>query len=85
MRFPTPLRRLGALPLYPLLAAAFPVVWLYAQNVQEAIDPSEVLLPMGVSVGATLALMLAIGALSHRWAAAALTSTLLFYFFTRPY
>jgi hypothetical protein len=81
MRFPTPLRRLGALPLYPLLAAAFPVVWLYAQNVQEAIDPSEVLLPMGVSVGATLALMLAIGAISHRWAAAALTSTLLLVLF----
>ncbi len=81
MRIPSPLRRLGALPIYPLVAAAYPVVWLYAQNVQEAIDPSEVLLPLAVSCGATLALLVVIGFLTRRWAAAALTSTLLLVLF----
>lgn len=81
MSIPSWLRPLGALPLYPLLAAAYPIAWLYAQNVQEAISPGEILLPLAISLAATLAVMLAIGALTRRWAAAALTSTLLLVLF----
>lgn len=81
MSIPSWLRRLGALPLYPLLAAAYPIAWLYAQNVQEAIAPSEVLIPLAISLGATLAAMLTLGALTRRWAAAALTSALLLVLF----
>ncbi len=83
MTIPSRLRRLGALPLYPLLAAAYPVIWLYAQNVQEAIPPGEILAPLAISLGATLAVMVVVGRLTHRWAAAALTSlALVVLFFT---
>lgn len=81
MSIPSWLRPLGALPLYPLFAAAYPVIWLYAQNVQEAIALSEILVPLAISLGATLVVMLAIGGLTHRWAAAALTCLLLLVLF----
>src|SRR3546814_1777413 len=42
MSFLAWLRRLPGLPLYPALAAAYPVIYLYAQNVQEAIPPAEI-------------------------------------------
>jgi hypothetical protein len=75
--FPDRLRRIPALPLYPFLAAAFPVVYLYAQNVQEAISPFEILLPLGLSLGITLVAVLAFGALTRSLAAGALIGTLL--------
>lgn len=81
MGIPSWLRRLGALPLYPLLAAAYPVIWLYAQNVQEAIAPSEILVPLATSVAATVGVLLLLGALTRRWAPAALTSTVLLVLF----
>jgi hypothetical protein len=81
MGIPSWLRRAAALPLYPVLAAAYPVIFLYAQNVQEAVAPGEILIPLAVSAGATLAVMLIVGALTRRWEAAALTSTLLLVLF----
>lgn len=75
--FPTWLRRIATLPLYPFLAAAFPVVYLYAQNVQEAISPFEILLPLGLSLGITLGALFIFSALTRSWAAAALIATLL--------
>lgn len=75
------LRRITALPLYPFMAAAFPVVYLYAQNVQEAISPVEILLPLGLSLGITAVVFLVFGALTRSWAAAALIGTLLFALF----
>jgi hypothetical protein len=79
-----PLRVIGrgaALPIYPFLVAAYPVVFLYAQNVQEAIAPSEILIPLAVSLGATALVMLGVAALTHDWAASALTSALLLVLF----
>jgi hypothetical protein len=64
-------------PIHPVLAAAFPVVFLYAQNVHEAIAPLEILLPLGLSLGAAVAVTLAFRALIGSWAAAALVATLL--------
>jgi hypothetical protein len=75
--FPTWLRRIATLPLYPFLAAAFPVVYLYAQNVQEAISPFEILLPLGLSLGITFLVVLAFRALTHSWAVASLIGMLL--------
>ena len=77
MTLPTRLRRIAAFPLHPFLAAAFPVVFLYAQNVQEAISPFELLLPLGLSLGITAVVVLAFRALTRSWAAGALIGTLL--------
>jgi hypothetical protein len=81
MTTPTWLRRLPGLPLYPLLAAAYPVVYLYAQNVQEAIPTAEIFVPLAICIAATLAVMGILGALTRAWAAAALASTLLLVLF----
>jgi hypothetical protein len=77
VRIPAWPRRVAALPLHPFLAAAFPVVYLYAQNVQEAIAPFEILLPLGLALGITLAALVVIRALTGSLAAAALIGTLL--------
>ncbi|MEX0626794.1 MAG: hypothetical protein WD402_09620 [Chloroflexota bacterium] len=71
------LLRATAVPVYPILAAAYPVVFLYAQNVHEAIAPYEVVLPLGVSLGITLGALLVFWALTRSWPSAALMSTLL--------
>ena len=77
MSFSTWLRRIATFPLYPFLAAAFPVVFLYAHNVHEAISLFEILLPLGLSVGITLLAFLISRALTGSSAAAALIVTLL--------
>jgi hypothetical protein len=70
-------RRVLALPLHPFLAAAYPIAFLYAQNLHEAIAPFEVLLPLGVSFSATLLALVVFRALTGRWESAALISTAL--------
>ncbi len=77
MWIPSPLRRLGSLPLYPVLAAAYPIVFLYAQNVHEAISAVEVLLPLALSLGITLVALVVFRVLTRSWTSAALMSTLL--------
>jgi len=81
MKILTWLRGVPGLPLYPVLAAAYPVIYLYAQNVQEAIAPAEIFVPLAISVGATLIVMAIVGALTRAWAAAALASLLLLVLF----
>jgi hypothetical protein len=71
------LGRASKYPVHPFLAAAFPVVFLYAQNVHEAIAPFEILLPLCLSLGFTLAILLGFRALTGSWAAAAAIGTLL--------
>ncbi len=70
-------RRLLAAPWHPFLAAAYPVAFLYAHNVHEAIAPFEVLLPLSLSLGLTLGALLLIRALTRSWSAAGMISTLL--------
>jgi hypothetical protein len=77
MKLPSWLRGVPGLPLYPVLAAAYPVIFLYAQNVQEAIAPAEVFVPLAISVVATLVVLGILGALTRAWAAAALAAMLL--------
>jgi hypothetical protein len=71
------LGRAWSFPFHPFLAAVFPVVFLYAQNVHEAVAPFEILLPLGLSLGGTVGILLAFRALTGSWAAAALIGTLL--------
>jgi len=70
-------RRLAGLPIYPILAAAYPVIFLYAQNVQEAIPATEIFIPLAISVGVTLAIILGLGALTRHWEVAAMASFLI--------
>lgn len=77
MSFLAWLGRASKYPIHPFLAAAFPVVFLYAQNVHEAIAPFEILLPLGLSLGVTLAVLVAFRALTGSWAAGAVIATLL--------
>jgi hypothetical protein len=77
MSIPAWLRRVPALPIHPLLAAAFPVVFLYAQNVHEAIAPFEILLPLALTLGGTVAVVLTFRTLTGSWSGAALTGTML--------
>lgn len=77
MKSMTWLRRLPGLPLYPVLAAAYPVIYLYAQNVQEAIAPAEIFVPLAICLAVAVAVMAVVGALTRAWAAAALASLLL--------
>jgi hypothetical protein len=81
MTLPAWLRRVPGLPLYPILAAAYPVIYLYAQNVQEAIEPAEIFIPLGICVGAVLLVMVIGGVTTRAWAAAAMASTLLLVLF----
>lgn len=76
MRIPAWLRAVFAMPLYPVLAAAYPVVFLYAQNLQEAITPGEVLIPLTISLGVTIAVLAVFRALTGHWAFAALACLL---------
>jgi hypothetical protein len=78
---PTWIRQLPGLPLYPVLAAAYPLVYLYAQNVQEAIAPAEIFVPLAICIVAALIVMGIVGALTRAWAAAGLASLLLFVLF----
>jgi hypothetical protein len=76
-------RRALAFPVHPFLAAAYPVAYLYAQNVHEAISPLEVILPLGISIGAALVALVLFRALTRSWASAGLISTaLVVLFFT---
>jgi hypothetical protein len=78
---PGGLRRAAVLPIYPFFVAAYPVVFLYAQNLTEAISPSEIVMPLAISLAATVAALLLFRAVSRQWAAAALMSTLLLVLF----
>jgi hypothetical protein len=77
VRIPDWLNRGAQLPLHPFLAAAFPVVFLYAQNVQEAIAPFEILLPLALTLGVAMGALLVFRVLTGSVAAAALIGTLL--------
>ena len=71
------LRSVSRWVLYPLLGAAYPVVFLYAQNVHQGVTAGEVLGPLGLSVGAALLLLAVLSALIRDAARAGLITTVL--------
>jgi hypothetical protein len=77
MRTPRWLHRASQWPIYPFLAAAYPVVFLYGQNVEQAIRPFEWLLPLAVSLAAAVVSMVIFRFASGDWSRAALITTVL--------
>jgi hypothetical protein len=51
------LLRNGPPVVHPFLMAAFPIVFLFAQNLHEAITPHDMLSPLKMSLGAAAVLM----------------------------
>jgi hypothetical protein len=69
------LRRVVGAPVYPFLAAAYPVVFLYAQNVHEAIAFADVLLALAASLGGAAACFGIAAAITRRPARSAVITT----------
>ena len=66
-----------SLPLHPLLAAAYPVVFLFATNAAEQISPQPLWIPLALSVGAAAAILVVLGLLLGDWQRAGLLTTVL--------
>ena len=79
---PTSSRRAGrldwtALPLHPLLAAAYPALFLFAINADEQISAQPLWLPLVLSVGAATLTLVLLGVLMRDWQRAGLLTTVL--------
>ena len=68
---------LGAIPLHPLLAAAYPVIFLFTVNAAEQVTLATLWLPLLVSVGAAAAILVVLGLLTGNWQRAGLVTTVL--------
>ncbi len=75
-------RRLSwkSLVLHPVLFAAFPILFLYAHNIHQT-SASQMWLPLGVSVAATVVLWAALSLILRSVVKAALATTILVFFF----
>jgi hypothetical protein len=73
------MRRIGldwtALPIHPLLAAAYPVVFLFAINAAEQVTLAPLWLPLGLAVGGAALLLVVLGVVLRDWWRAALLTT----------
>jgi hypothetical protein len=67
----------SALPIHPLLAAAYPVVFLFATNVAEQVTLEPLWGPLGLAVGAAAILLAAATLVLRNWHRAALLTTVL--------
>ena len=70
-------RDLGSIPLHPLLAAAYPVVFLFATNAAEQVTLGPLWLPLLLSVGAAGLVLIGLGLLTRSWLASGLVTTVL--------
>ena len=78
MRGRTPVvRRLWAAPIHPLLAAAYPVVFLFAINAAEQVSLDPLWVPLAAAVGAALLGLVLLGAVVRDWHRAGLMATVL--------
>jgi len=67
----------SALPIHPLLAAAYPVVFLFATNVAEQVTLEPLWGPLGLAVGAAAIFLAAATLVLRNWHRAALLTTVL--------
>ncbi len=67
----------SALPIHPLLAAAYPVVFLFATNVAEQVTLEPLWGPLGLAVGAAAVFLAAAALVLRNWHRAALLTTVL--------
>lgn len=70
-------RRVPELPLYPLLAAAYPVVFLFATNAAEQVTLAPLWLPLAMAVGGAGIVLLVLRLVTRDWHRAALLTTVL--------
>jgi hypothetical protein len=68
---------LTTLPFHPILAAAYPVVFLFAINSEEQVTTAPLWLPLLLSVGITTAVLCVLGVLLRDWRRAGLITTVL--------
>ena len=68
---------LTALPLHPLLAAAYPVVFLFAVNADEQVTTEPLWLPLALAVGVTAAVLSVLAVVLRDWLRAGLLTTVL--------
>jgi hypothetical protein len=69
--------RLPQLPLHPLLAAAYPVVFLFATNAADQLTLDPLWLPLALAVGGAAVVMLLMRIATRDWHLAALATTVL--------
>lgn len=69
--------RWTALPIHPLLAAAYPVVFLFAANAADQVTLAPLWLPLGVAVAAAALLVVDLRLITGEWHRAALVATVL--------
>lgn len=70
-------RVLPGLPLHPLLAAAYPVLFLFATNAAEQVTLAPLWRPLGVAIGGSAAVLLLLRLIMRDWYRAALLTTVL--------
>jgi hypothetical protein len=70
-------RDLRALPFHPLLAAAYPVIFLFAMNAAEQVTLAPLWVPLLTAVGGAAAILVLLGLALHDWHRAALLTTVL--------
>lgn len=63
------------LPILPLLAAAYPVVFLFATNADDQVSLAPLWLPLALAVGGAAAALVVIGLALRDWSRAALLTT----------
>jgi len=68
---------LSALPLHPLLAAAYPVVFLFATNAADQVTLAPIWIPLGMAVGGAAVVLVAATLVLRNWHRAALLTTVL--------
>ncbi|MCA1588768.1 MAG: hypothetical protein LC744_09060 [Chloroflexi bacterium] len=70
-------RHVQELPLHPLLAAAYPVVFLFATNAADQVTLAPLWLPLAIAVGGTGIVLLVLRLVTGDWHMAALLTTIL--------
>ena len=68
---------LSSLPLHPILAAAYPALFLFATNAADQITAQPLWIPLLRSVGAATATLVVLGLLMKDWQRAGLLTTVL--------
>ena len=67
----------SSVPVHPLLVAAFPVLFLFAENAEEQVTLAPLWLPLMVCVAGGLVTLLVLGAVLNDWQRGALLASLL--------
>jgi hypothetical protein len=70
-------RDLGSIPLHPLLAAAYPVVFLFATNAADQVTLAPLWLPLAITVAGSGAVLVGLWLLTRDWLRAGLLTTVL--------